>query len=211
MASTPFALTLAAALTLTACTYNNGMPNRPANGVLIGGLTGAAVGNVLGDDRQSTIIGGIAGATIGGLIGENMARQERELNQQLAGSGARITNTGSQLRVILPEEVTFPTGSDQVDPGFYPALRAVAQSLNAHPQSTVRVVGHTDNVGSQAFNQQLSVDRALSVSRILIRYGVSSARITYSGRGMNEPITSNSNSSGRAMNRRVEVIITPTT
>lgn len=210
MVKTPFALILAAGLALTACTYNNGMPNRPANGVLIGGLTGAAVGNALGDDRRSTIIGGIAGATIGGLIGENMARQERELNQQLAGSGARITNTGSQLRVILPEEVTFPTGSDQVDPGFYPALREVARSLNAHPQSTVRVVGHTDNVGSQAFNQQLSVDRALSVARILIRYGVSSSRITYSGRGMNEPITSNSNSSGRAMNRRVEVVITPT-
>lgn len=210
MASTHFALTLAAGLALTACTYNNGLPNRPANGVLIGGLTGAAVGNAIGDDRRSTIIGGIAGATIGGLIGENMARQERELNQQLAGSGARITNTGSQLRVILPEEVTFPTGSDQVDPTFYPALREVARSLNAHPQSTVRVVGHTDNVGSQAFNQKLSVDRALSVARILIRYGVSSSRITYSGRGMNEPITSNSSSSGRAMNRRVEVVITPT-
>ena len=210
MASTHFALSLAAGLLLSACTYNNGVPNRPATGVLIGGLTGAAVGNAIGDDRQSTIIGGIAGATIGGLIGENMARQERELNQQLAGSGARITNTGSQLRVILPEEVTFPTGSDQVDPGFYPALREVAQSLNAHPQSTVRVVGHTDNVGSQAFNQQLSVDRALSVARILIRYGVSSSRITYSGRGMNEPITTNATAAGRAMNRRVEVVITPT-
>lgn len=211
MTPTPIVLTLAAALALTGCTYNNGMPNRPANGVLIGGLTGAAVGNALGDDRRSTIIGGIAGATIGGLIGENMARQERELNQQLAGSGARITNTGSQLRVILPEDVTFPTGSDQVDPGFYPALREVARSLNAYPDSTVRVVGHTDNVGSEAFNRQLSVDRALSVSRILIRYGVSSSRITYSGRGMNEPITSNSSASGRAMNRRVEVVITPTT
>ncbi len=203
-------LSLTAALAMSACTYNNGLPNRPANGVLIGGLTGAAIGNAIGDDRQSTIIGGIAGATIGGIIGENMARQERELNQQLAGSGARITNTGSQLRVILPEDVTFPTGSDQVDPNFYPALREVARSLNAHPDSTVRVVGHTDNVGSEAYNRQLSVDRALSVARILIRYGVSSTRITYSGRGFSEPITSNSTASGRAMNRRVEVIITPT-
>ena len=210
MTSTSFALTLAAGLALTACTYNNGVPNRPANGMLIGGLTGAAVGNALGDDRRSTVIGGIAGATIGGLIGENMARQERELNQGLAGTGARITNTGTQIRVILPEDVTFPTGSDQVNPGFYPALREVARSLNAHPQSTVRVVGHTDNVGSEAFNQQLSTDRALSVSRILIRYGVPSTRITYSGRGMNEPIMTNATASGRAMNRRVELVITPT-
>lgn len=210
MTHTPLALTLAATLALAGCTYNNGMPNRPANGMLIGGLTGAAVGNAIGDDRRSTIIGGIAGATIGGLIGENMARQERELTQQLSGSGARITNTGSQLRVILPEEVTFPTGSDQVDPGFYPALREVARSLEMHPDSTVRVVGHTDNVGSDAYNRQLSVDRALSVARILIRYGVSSTRITYSGRGMSEPIASNASAQGRATNRRVEIIITPT-
>lgn len=210
MTLTKLALSLTAGLALSACTYNNGMPNRPANGALIGGLSGAAIGNAIGDDGRSTIIGGIAGATIGGMIGENMARQERELNQQLAGSGVRITNTGSQLRVILPEDVTFPTGSDQVDPGFYPALREVARSLTAHPDSTVRVVGHTDNVGSEAYNRQLSVDRALAVARILIRYGVSSARITYSGRGLNEPITSNSTASGRATNRRVEVVITPT-
>lgn len=207
----PLSLTLAAGLALSACAYNNGMPNRTATGALIGGVTGAAVGNAIGDDDRSTIIGGVAGATIGGLIGANIAQQERELNQQLAGTGARITNTGSQLRVILPEDVTFPTGSDQVDPAFYPALREVANSLNAHPQSMVRVVGHTDNVGSEAYNRQLSVDRALSVSRILIRYGVSSSRITYSGRGMNEPITSNSTAAGRATNRRVEVVITPTT
>jgi outer membrane protein OmpA-like peptidoglycan-associated protein len=210
MTRKPLALVIATGLALTACTYNSGMPNRPATGAVIGGLTGAAVGNAIGDDRRSTIIGGLAGAAIGGLIGENMARQERELNQQLAGSGARITNTGSQLRVILPEEVTFPTGSDQVDLGFLPALREVARSLNDHPASTVRVVGHTDNVGSDAYNRQLSVDRALSVSRILIRYGVSSSRITYSGRGFNEPITSNASAQGRAMNRRVEIIITPT-
>ncbi len=211
MTSTKLVLSLTAGLALSACTYNNGMPNRPATGVLLGGLGGAAIGHALGDDERSTIIGGIAGATIGGIIGENIARQERELNQQLAGSGVRITNTGTQLRVILPEDVTFPTGSDQVDPNFYPALREVARSLNAHPSSTVRVVGHTDNVGSAAYNRQLSVDRALSVARLLIRYGVSAERITYSGRGFNEPITSNSTASGRAMNRRVEIVITPTT
>lgn len=210
MRSPKLVLSLTAGLAMSACTYNNGMPNRPATGVLLGGLGGAAIGNALGDDRRSTIIGGIAGATIGGMIGENMARQERELNQQLAGSGARITNTGTQLRVILPEDVTFPTGSDQVDPNFYPPLREVARSLNTHPDSTVRVVGHTDNVGSAAYNRQLSVDRALSVARLLIRYGVSAERITYSGRGFNEPITSNTTASGRAMNRRVEIVITPT-
>lgn len=203
-------LTVAAALTLTGCTYNNGMPNQPATGALIGGATGAVLGQAIGHDTKATAIGAVVGAAVGGAIGADMARQERELNQQLAGSGAVITNTGSQLRVILPEGVTFPTGSATVASSFLPALREVARSLNAHKNSTVRVVGHTDNVGSATYNKQLSQDRALAVARILISYGVSSSRITYSGRGFDEPITSNATAAGRAQNRRVEVVITPT-
>lgn len=203
-------LALGTAFLLAGCTYNNGEPNRPMNGVIIGTTTGAVLGTIIGDNRQSAIIGGVVGGVVGGAIGENMARQERELNQQLAGSGAQITNTGSQLRVILPESVTFPTGSAVVNTGFRPALREVARSLRAHPNSTVRVVGHTDNVGSREYNQQLSVDRALAVARILISDGVSASRITYSCRNFAEPITSNATANGRALNRRVEIIITPT-
>lgn len=202
--------TLVAAIALTGCTYNNGQPNRPVNGVLIGATTGAVLGTIVGETPESAVIGGVVGGVIGGAIGENMARQELELNQQLAGSGAQVTNTGNQLRVILPESVTFPTGSAVVNTGFRPALTDVAQSLRAHPNSTVRVVGHTDNVGTIAFNQQLSVDRALAVARILISDGVSGSRITYAGRNFAEPITSNASADGRAMNRRVEIIITPT-
>lgn len=203
-------LTVATVVALAGCTYNDGTSNQPATGAVIGGVTGAAIGNAIGDDTRSTIIGGAIGAAVGGAIGTNMARQERELNQQLAGSGAIVTNTGSQLRVILPESVTFSTGSATVAPSFLPALQEVARSLNAHPNSTIRVVGHTDNVGSAAYNQQLSEDRALAVARILIRYRVPASRITYSGRGYYEPITSNATAIGRAQNRRVEIVITPT-
>lgn len=203
-------LVSATVITLASCTYNDGTANQPATGAVVGGVTGAVIGNAIGDDRRSTIIGSAIGAAVGGAIGADIARQERELNQQLAGSGAVITNTGSQLRVFLPEGVTFPTGSATVASSFLPVLREVARSLNAHPNSTVRVVGHTDNVGSAAYNQQLSEDRALAVARILIRDGVSSSRITYSGRGYNEPITTNTTATGRAQNRRVEIVITPT-
>lgn len=203
-------LTIAGVVALIGCTDIDGTSNQPATGAVIGGATGAAIGNIAGDDTRSTIIGGVIGAAVGGAIGENMARQERELNQQLAGSGVIITNTGSQLRVILPESVIFATGSATVAASFLPTLREVARSLNAHPNSTVRVVGHTDSVGSAAYNQQLSEDRALAVARILIRDGISASRISYSGRGYNEPITSNSTATGRAQNRRVEIVITPT-
>ncbi|MBN8292118.1 glycine zipper 2TM domain-containing protein [Rhodobacter sp. NTK016B] len=113
-------------IALAGCTYNDGTANQPVTGAIIGGVTGAAVGNVIGDDTRFTIIGGAIGAAVGGPIGANIAQQERELNQQLAGTGAVITNTGSQLRVNLPEGVTFLTGRAAVASSFRPALREVA-------------------------------------------------------------------------------------
>ena len=200
----------AASLTLASCTYNDGTANQPATGAVIGGLTGAAAGQAIGGNTRSTVIGGAIGAAVGGAIGAQMAAQERELRQSLAGTGADITNTGSQLRVILPESVTFRTASSVVDAGFLPALRRVSDSLRRHPNSTVRVVGHTDTVGSADYNNQLSLDRAMSVARALIAGGTPASRITVSGRGFYEPITSNASAAGRAQNRRVEIVITPT-
>ncbi|TCM76766.1 OmpA family protein [Rhodovulum steppense] len=199
-----------AALTLAGCTNPDGTANQPGTGAIIGGLTGAAAGQVIGGDTRATVIGGAVGAAVGGAIGAQMAAQERELRRSLAGTGADITNTGSQLRVILPESVTFRTASSVVDPGFRPALRAVSDSLRQHPASTVRVVGHTDNVGSAAYNNQLSQERAMAVARKLIAAGTAASRITVSGRGFYEPITSNATAAGRAQNRRVEIVITPT-
>lgn len=200
----------AASLALAGCTYNNGTPNKPGTGAVIGGLTGAAAGQIIGGNTKSTVIGGALGAAVGGAIGAQMATQERELRQSLAGTGAEVSNTGSQLRVILPEAVTFATGSAVVADGFRPALQSVSQSLRQHPNSTVRVVGHTDNVGSATYNNQLSQDRAMSVARILIANGTRASRVTVSGRGFYEPITSNASAAGRAQNRRVEIVITPT-
>ena len=200
-----FVLTLA----LAGCTYNNGQPDKTATGAAIGGVTGAALGTILGHDARATVIGGAIGAAVGGSIGANMAAQERELNQSLSGTGALVINDGTQLRVILPEDVTFATGSSVVNASFRPALAQVARSLTRHPYASVSVIGHTDNVGAAAFNQQLSLDRAQSVSRILLAYGVSSARLTFGGRGLSNPIATNATSLGRAQNRRVEILITP--
>jgi outer membrane protein OmpA-like peptidoglycan-associated protein len=172
---------IAATLALAGCTYNTTPPAIPA-----------------------------MGAAVGGTIGTQMAAQERELRAALAGTGVAVTNTGSQLRVILPEAVTFAAASSELSPSIEPALRIVSDSLEQHPSSTVRVVGHTDNVGSAAYNSQLSRDRALAVARELIADGTAASRVTVSGRGGNEPITSNATAAGQAQNRRVEIVITPT-
>lgn len=125
------------------------------------------------------------------------------------GRCATVINTGNDLRVMLPENVTFATASSTVNSGFLPALRDVAASLRRYPNSTVQVIGHTDNVGTEAYNQQLSEDRARSVARILISDGTSANRISYAGRAFRQPIASNASAAGRQQNRRVEIIITP--
>lgn len=197
-------------LALAGCTYDNGTANRPATGALIGGATGAVLGQAIGHNPRSALIGGVLGAAVGGAIGNDLANQEAELHQQLAGSGATVVNNGSDLRVILPEAITFPTDSAVVNAGFRGTLANVADSLRRHPNSSVRVVGHTDNVGTDAYNQQLSEQRALAVASILISDGTASTRVTFSGRSFHEPVASNTTAAGRAQNRRVEIIITPT-
>jgi outer membrane protein OmpA-like peptidoglycan-associated protein len=198
------------ALGLAGCTDMYGNPDRPANGALIGGATGAVLGGAVSHGPRGALIGGALGAALGSAIGTNMARQEAELNQNLAGSGVRVINTGSALQMILPEDVTFATGSSSVNTAFRPALQSVAESLSRYPNSTVMVSGHTDTVGGAAYNRQLSQDRALSVAQILVGYGTASGRITAAGYGYDQPIASNATAAGRAQNRRVEIVITPT-
>ena len=200
---------LALGLALSACTDMAGNPNRAGTGVLVGGATGAIVGNAIGDERGA-IVGGALGAMAGAAIGNDLDRQAAELNQSLAGSGATVNNTGNDLRVVLPDNITFATGSSTVYSSFMPSLRSVSESLRKYPHSTVQVVGHTDNVGTAAFNQQLSEDRARAVANVLISNGTPANRIAWLGRGLNQPIASNATEAGRAQNRRVEIIITPT-
>jgi outer membrane protein OmpA-like peptidoglycan-associated protein len=201
---------MAAALGLAACTTPAGDPNRTGTGALVGALTGAAAGNLIGEDSRGTLIGGALGAAAGAAIGNRLDAQARELEQSLGGTGAGIVNTGSQLIVSLPESITFPTDSDVVMPAFLPSLRSVAQSLQNYPNTTVQVIGHTDSTGSAAYNQGLSERRAQAVTNVLVNSGVPAWRIQSLGRGFNQPVASNDTPQGRAANRRVEIVITPT-
>jgi outer membrane protein OmpA-like peptidoglycan-associated protein len=103
----------------------------------------------------------------------------------------------------------FATDSAAVRPDLRSDLNAVAASLLRYPNSTIQVVGHTDNTGTAAYNQDLSQRRAVSVASILRESGVPGGRIAAVGRGEDQPIASNLTPEGRAQNRRVEIIIRP--
>lgn len=112
--------------------------------------------------------------------------------------------------VTLPEAITFETDSTFVRSTLQDDLAALARNLDEYPDSTVDVIGHTDSVGDAAYNQNLSARRAASVENILLNNGVSGSRIRAYGRGETEAIASNDTASGRAANRRVEIVIRPT-
>jgi outer membrane protein OmpA-like peptidoglycan-associated protein len=177
-----------------------------------GALIGAAIGATKesGSDRlKNAALGAAIGAIAGGAIGNVLDQQAAELRGQVGGN-VQIINEGSQLRVVMPQDILFAVDSAVLQPTLVNDLRAVAQSLQKYPNSTVQVIGHTDNTGAAAYNQDLSQRRAGSVAAVLRDYGVPGGRIVAIGRGEDQPVASNLTPEGQAQNRRVEIIIRPT-
>ncbi|MBA83599.1 OmpA family protein [Thalassobius sp. S69A] len=203
-----------ALLLTTACTSPEHLggtdPNRKAKeGALLGGFLGAISGAMVSkDEKKGAIVGAAIGAGVGAAIGNNLDKQEAELRQDLDGN-VGIQNTGDRLIVTMPQDILFATDSTYVQSGLRDDIQTVALSLNRYPDTTVQVVGHTDNTGSAAYNQDLSQRRAGAVADILISAGVRAGRVQTIGRGEDAPIASNLEASGRAQNRRVEIVILP--
>lgn len=215
MMKTPLILAAASALALTACVDPNAYPNDPnaraKNGAILGGLIGAATGIAVsgdGDELKGAIVGGALGAGTGALIGSDLDRQAAELRGSL-NSNISVTNHGDYLVVNMPQDLLFATDSATVRSDLSADLRAVASSLLRYPNTRIEVIGHTDDTGTAAYNQDLSQRRAVAVSSILRDNGVPGARLAAYGRGEDQPITSNLTPGGRALNRRVEIIIRP--
>ncbi|MGM0516483.1 MAG: OmpA family protein [Pseudomonadota bacterium] len=204
----------ATALVVTGCAQNpyTGEHKRTATGATVGAGAGALLGNVIagsGNKTGGTLIGAAVGATVGGLIGRQMDEQERELRQEMAGTGVDVQRQGDTIRLQAPESITFDTNSAQIKPQFRSALDQIAYSIQQYPNTVVRVEGHTDSTGSAAYNQNLSVNRAQSVASYLSRQGVAPSRMQAVGYGFSRPIATNDTAAGRAQNRRVEILILP--
>lgn len=206
-------LATASLLALTACVDPNAYPTNPnaraQNGAIIGGLAGAMIGSQSDEDSVAkAVVGGVIGAAVGGAIGQTLDRQAAEL--RAINSNFSVTNMGDYLVVNMPQDVLFDIDSAALRPDLVNDLRSVASNLIRYPDSRIEVIGHTDNTGSAAYNQDLSQRRAVSVAEVLRASGVPGNRVAAYGRGEDMPIASNATDFGRAQNRRVEVIIRPT-
>lgn len=200
-----------AALLFTGCADMNmsDTQRRTATGAGVGAVVGAVLSSATGGKAGT---GAVVGAGVGALgtyvWSQNMEKQKREMEQATQGTGIGVTQTAdNQLKMDIPSDISFDTGRSDIKSNFSQVLDRFAISLRDNPNTDVRIVGHTDNTGTDAINNPLSVDRANSTRSYLTTRGVSSARIRVEGQGSTQPIASNSTAEGRARNRRVEIFV----
>ena len=200
-------------LGVSACVTDPNTGERHVSRTAIGGAGGASLGYLLGGlicGKTARIVGAGIGGVAGGVVGYQLDQQIRELDEATEGTGVDVTETpdGTGILVNLPD-VTFAVDSTTISPSFRAALDEVAASLQKYPNSLVDVMGHTDSTGSDAYNLDLSRRRAESVANYLVSRGTNRARIATVGYGEQYPRADNTTEQGRALNRRVEIRITP--
>lgn len=204
---------------LGACTTTDPYSSTPRrNNTATGAIAGAVGGALLGyltntsnseEGRKNALIGAGIGALGGAAVGAYMDRQQRELEAELSGTGVGVARQGDNLILRMPADVSFATNQAGIDPRFYATLDDVASVLNRYDQSTVDIIGHADSDGAEDYNLDLSRRRASSVAQYLVNRNVLPARLFVDGRGESAPIASNATAEGKAMNRRVEILIRP--
>ena len=197
--------------TLSCATWEGS--SKQTKGTVIGTGAGAAVGAglgaALGGSTEATLAGAGIGALAGGIIGNRMGaymdEQEQKLQAVAAQSDAMsLQRSQNVLTATFKSDLMFDLNSATIKSGAYADLDRVATVLRDYPQTRLQVAGHTDQSGSEAYNQELSERRALAVKSALVQRGVADYRIDTIGFGESMPISSEA-----AINRRVEIRITP--
>lgn len=199
---------LAGGLVLSSCGLSNAVKGAGI-GAGAGAIIGAGVGRVLGNTGLGAAIGGVVGGTAGTLIGNKMDKQKRELEEKMKTAKVESVNDGQAIRVTFDSGILFATNSASLSTSSQTELHNLAVSLKQNPDTEIKIVGHTDNTGSDKINDPLSLKRATSVQSFLAAQGVSSSRMQAIGEGSHSPVADNGTAAGRQANRRVEVYILP--
>lgn len=199
-----------AALVVAGCAADD--PNRRAKtGAAVGALIGAVAGHQVDGDK-GRYVGAVVGAIAGGAVGNYMDQQQAELERELAAEAARkelrITRlAGDALKIGVASDASFDFDSASLKASSQQTFAKIASVIKDYDKTVIHVVGHTDSVGSESYNQGLSQRRANAVSSFITQNGVLYERVRTEGRGEREPIASNETDAGRTRNRRVDIVI----
>ena len=199
----------ASAIVLTGCADMSPRQKGTATGAGIGAVAGAVIGSATGGKAGTgAVAGGALGAVVGNIWSKRMEDRRQAMEQATRGTGVEVSRTAdNQLKLNIPNEISFDTNSAMVKPQMRSVLDPFAASLRDDMNTRIDIVGHTDSTGSDAINNPLSVERAQSVRDYLASRGVSPSRIRTEGKGSYQPIADNNSEAGRAKNRRVEIYL----
>ena len=190
-------------------------------GAIVGGGAGAGIGNSSDRDRlpQGIAIGAAGGAVIGGVIGYLLAGEEAPPPPppppappaRPAPPPPPPPPAPAESKKIILRGINFDFDKSNIKREFVPVLDEAAQILKGNSSVKVTIEGHTDSIGTDAYNQKLSERRANAVKHYLVSKGVEASRLDTVGKGESQPIAPNTkpdgkdNPEGRAMNRRAEL------
>jgi len=184
--------------------------NKTQKGAVAGTATGGAIGAVIGRASGNTALGAIIGATVGGasgaVIGHQMDKQAAEIKNTVPD--AKVERVGEGIVVEFSSNVLFGYDKSSLSDDAKGNLDKLVLVLNNYADTDIECQGHTDNKGSEGYNQNLSENRANSVSNYLYTRGISNSRVNIKGFGETYPKYDNETNDGRAQNRRVEFLIT---
>ena len=197
---------MAASVVLAGCAEMN--LSKTQRNTAIGAGVGAVAGAVIGGGTTGAVVGGAVGAAGGYIWSKHMADKKAAMERATQGTGVAVTQTAdNQLKLQIPSDISFDTGRSDIKANLRPILDQFASGLSNQPNTEVRIIGHTDNVGSDSVNDPLSLQRAGSTRDYLTARGVNPNRVIIQGRGEREPVASNATAEGRAENRRVEIFL----
>jgi len=182
---------------------------RTAIGALGGAALGTGVGALVGGKThrgRNAAIGGLTGAVVGGGVGNYMDRQAAALKKSMPE--AEVVRDGDKVYVALPSGVLFDVGKDVLKPAAKDSLAKAAVTLKGS-ETNIIIQGHTDSTGSEKINQPLSERRANHVRDFLVASGVPGSKMTAAGYGSTRPAVPNDTEANRALNRRVQLEISP--
>ena len=184
--------------------------NKTQKGAVIGGASGGAVGAVVGRSVGNTAMGAIIGATVGGvggaIIGKQMDKQAEEIAKEMGD--ADVIREGEAIVIRFREKVLFAYDHSDLSVDAKASLDKLRTTLHKYPETNILVIGHTNDKGTEKYNQTLSENRANSVTTYTSQNGIDNNRLTAIGKGETDPIATNSTEEGSASNRRVEFVIT---
>lgn len=196
-------LILAGSIGLSGCATKT--QEGAAIGVGAGAVVGGVIGKVTGNTARGAIIGAAVGGVAGAIIGSRMDEQAEELKREIPG--ATVARVGEGIAVTFDSGLLFDFNSATLRPEAKENLSNLAASLEKYEGSDVLVVGHTDSIGTDSYNLDLSQQRAQAAADFLASQGVLRTRINTRGMGEEDPVAANITEAGRQANRRVEVAI----